>query len=187
MTAEMNGQAINELLIVLRAQAGDRTAFHTLVDSYQDRLMYYVRRLLHDADRANDVLQDVWLDVFRTVGRLRSPKAFRVWLYRLAHDRAVRQIRRETLESRHNEQASRIATDADSWNELELLENAELVHLALEKLSVVHREVMVLRFLEEMNVKEISEVQNCSEGTAKSRLHYAKCALRKIISELDHV
>lgn len=58
-----------------------------------------------------------------------------------------------------------------------------MVHFALDKLSVIHREVMTLRFLEEMDVKEIARVMNCREGTAKSRLHYAKDAMRRIIEE----
>ncbi|WP_277214033.1 RNA polymerase sigma factor, partial [Isoptericola croceus] len=65
-----------------------------------------------------------------------------------------------------------------SWNELELLENAELVHRELERLSPAHREVLTLRFLESMSLDEIAEVIDCSNGTAKSRLHYAKKALR---------
>jgi len=186
MATDDNLRDIDELLTVMHAQAGDRDAFQKLVELYQDRLMYYVRRMVRDAHRARDVLQDVWLDVFRTMGRLRAPQAFRVWLYRVAHDRAAGLVRREAVETRHNQQALLAAQNSDSWNELELLENAELVHFALEKLTVVHREIMMLRFLEEMNISEIAEVLQCSEGTAKSRLHYAKCALRRIISECGH-
>ena len=73
--------------------------------------------------------------------------------------------------------------ETDQWNDLDLLENAELVHVALDRLSVMHREIMTLRFLEEMDVLEIARVMQCSEGTAKSRLHYAKNAMRRIIEE----
>jgi len=75
------------------------------------------------------------------------------------------------------------AIDTAYWNELDLLENAELVHFALNKLSAIHREVMTLRFLEGMEVKEIARVMGCSEGTAKSRLHYARSAMRCIVEE----
>ena len=79
------------------------------------------------------------------------------------------------------------AIETERWNDLDLLENADLVHFALNKLSVIHREIMTLRFLEEMDVKEIARVTQCSEGTAKSRLHYAKIAMRCIMSEeRDH-
>ncbi len=77
--------------------------------------------------------------------------------------------------------------ESEKWNDLDLLENVELVHYALNKLSIIHREIMTLRFLEEMDVKDIARVMQCSEGTAKSRLHYARIAMRRIIiEERDH-
>lgn len=183
MATDEDWHEFSERLTVLRAQAGDRDAFHELVNLYQDRLMYYVRRVIPDTHRARDILQDVWLDVFLKLGQLRSPEAFRVWLYRLTRDRAARHIRRKAIEARCNERSSPEVQDIDSWNELRLLENCELVHVAIEKLPVLHREVITLRFLEEMGVKEIAEVVGCNEGTAKSRLHHAKCELRRIIQE----
>ena len=126
----------------------------------------------------------VWLDVFRTLSKLRSPNAFRVWLYRIAHNRVATYVRRQILESDAREQLAVDTSEAEQhWNELDVLENAELIHFALTKLSPVHRQTMMLRFLEEMDVKEIARVMGCSEGTSKSRLYYAKQAMRRIISE----
>lgn len=176
-------ERIHERLVVLRAQVGDRAAFNELVDAYQERLMYYVHRLVPDAHHARDILLDVWLEVFRKLGRLESPAAFRAWLYRVAHDRAVSYLRRQRLVSDAREELAADMHEADASSDQELLDNAELVHFALAKLSIVHREVMALRFLEDMDVGEIARVMKCSEGTAKSRLHYAKQALRSIIDE----
>jgi len=176
-------ERMGERLVVLRAQSGDRVAFHELVTIYQQRLTYYVHRLVQDAHQARDILQDVWLDVFRTLGRLQSPAAFRVWLYRIAHNHAVSHIRDQAVDAGAKERLALGGDDVDRWNDLDTLENAELVHFALGKLSVSHREVMTLRFLEGMDVKEIARVLECSEGTAKSRLHYAKRALRRLIEK----
>ena len=65
-------------------------------------------------------------------------------------------------------------------------ESAELVHAALAGLSIDHRRVLTLRFLEDMSIEDIAEVVSCSAGTVKSRLHYAKGALRRRIEELTH-
>jgi RNA polymerase sigma-70 factor, ECF subfamily len=176
-------QRFRERIFVLRAQAGDRAAFHELVTLYQERLMYYVHRLVQDSNQSRDILQEVWLEVFRRLGKLQSPSAFRVWLYRIAHHRAVTHIRRQIVDSDAREQLRVDVEETEPGNDLELLENAELVHFALNKLSVIHREIMTLRFLEDMNVEEIAGVMECSEGTAKSRLHYAKCAMRRIINK----
>jgi RNA polymerase sigma-70 factor (ECF subfamily) len=178
-----DAQRLHERVLVLHAQLGNRAAFHELVMLYQERLTYYVQRLVQDWHQARDILQQVWLDVFRTLGKLQSPNAFRVWLYRIAHDHVVTYIRRQRVDSGARELLAVDAIETEHWNDLDLLENTELVHFALNKLSLIHREIMTLRFLEEMDVKEIARVMKCSEGTAKSRLHYAKNAMRRIIGE----
>jgi RNA polymerase sigma-70 factor (ECF subfamily) len=176
-------ERLHERVLVLRAQLGDRAAFHELVELYQERLAYYVQRLVRDWHQSRDLLQQVWLDVFRKLSKLQSPEAFRVWLYRIAHDRVVTFIRRQRVEADARERLAVDVAETDQWNDLDLLENAELVHVALDRLSVTHREIMTLRFLEGMDVLEIARVMQCSEGTAKSRLHYTKKAMRRIIEE----
>ncbi|MCH7988834.1 MAG: sigma-70 family RNA polymerase sigma factor [Planctomycetes bacterium] len=174
-------QRIQERLLVLQAQQNDHTAFQQLVKLYEKRLLYYIRRLVGDCDHALDILQDVWLTVFRRIGSLKSPEAFRVWVYRITHDQTVTLLRRHHGRIDVIEDCSTREIEDSSWNELELLENAELVHRELERLSPAHREVLTLRFLESMSLDEIAEVIDCSNGTAKSRLHYAKKALRSQI------
>src|SRR5262245_57515813 len=84
-----------EQLTVLLAQQGQRAALTQLIDVYDQRLLYFVRRILGDADGALDVLQSTWLTVHRKIGTLKSPAAFKVWLYRIAHDAAISELRRK--------------------------------------------------------------------------------------------
>ncbi|MDR3622930.1 MAG: sigma-70 family RNA polymerase sigma factor [Paludisphaera borealis] len=175
---------IEERLTVLLAQQGDRDAFGRLVDRYDKRLHYFIRRILGETDGALDLLQSVWLIVHRRLRRLQSPDAFRVWLYRIAHDQAVTELRRKTRRPvLFDETAAGQPLDAVSLDD-SAFENAELVHVALRDLSVDHRRVLTLRFLEDMSIEEIAEVVGCGPGTVKSRLHYAKLALRRRIEEL---
>lgn len=174
-----------ERIIVWRARSGDRAAFHELVAMYDARLLYYVRRLVCDIDACQDVLQETWLQVFRSLGKLQAPEAFRTWVYRIAYCRAITYARTRTTETAATEDAATIE-NIDDWNELVILEDAEFVHRALEQLSPAHREVLTLRFIEDMDVKDIAEVVGCSEGTAESRLHYAKAALRALLEEDIH-
>src|SRR5262249_60009676 len=83
-----------ERVLVLRCQGGDGDAFAELVERYQPRLRYYLRKMIREAHAAEDALQDVWLDVFRSVPRLAEAGAFRAWLYRVARDRAFRELRK---------------------------------------------------------------------------------------------
>ena len=177
-------ERIEERLTVLLAQKGDREAFGRLVDRYDKRLLYFVRRLLGETDDALDLLQSVWLIVHRRLRKLKSPEAFRVWLYQIAHDQAVTELRRKTRRPISFEEPTELPSpDAANLDDT-AFDNAELVHVALGDLSVDHRRVLTLRFLEEMSIEEIAEVVGCADGTVKSRLHYAKAALRRRIEEL---
>ena len=164
-------------VLVLRCQAGDDRAFEELVQRFGVRLRYYVARLAGSPNGVEDVLQDVWVDVYRNLGRLRSPGALRVWLYRIARDKAFRRLRERTRRPQ-------------ALDELEALEarrdeprfsasDAERVHACLDRLTAEHREVLALRFLEQMTYEDIARVVGCPLGTVRSRLHHAKLALRR--------
>ena len=179
---------LHELLLVREAQQGQAEAFQTLVDAYEQRLLYFIRRILGEEDRSLDVLQDVWLTAINRLSSLRSAEAFRVWLYRIARDKAVdavrsRQREREVLadiaESLSDEPVDQIESNFTT-------ENVEFIHHALGLLSAAHREVLTLRFLEDMSLEEVSQVVGCSIGTVKSRLHYGQRLLRQKIEELNH-
>lgn len=171
---------------MLLAQGGDRAAFAELVERYDRRLLYFVRRILDGADEAFDVVQGVWLQVQRTLPKLQAPRAFRVWLYRIAHDQAISTLRRRSRERLRLDDVP-VDNVPDNGAPATDFEAADLVHTALGALSVDHRRVLTLRFLEEMSVNEIADVLQCSAGTVKSRLYYAKAALRRRIEEIEHV
>lgn len=175
---------IRERLLVLCAQAGDREALSRLADAYDRRLLYFIRRILGDDDAALDVLQSVWLSVHRKIGKLRVPDAFRVWIYRIAHDHAVSELRRKSRQPVLFADAEVTPAEEEANAGGDTFDNAELVHAGMKDLSVDHRRVLTLRFLEDMSIDEIAEVVGLSSGTVKSRLHYAKQALRRRIEEL---
>ena len=174
---------IYEKLLVVRCQIGDGEAFREVVESYAPRLRYFLRKLLGTSGEVEDVLQDVWCDVVRNVHRLVDPGAFPAWLYRVARDRAFRQIRRRRGPSRPVEEADIAEGPDDDFS----AEDAGRVHAALDGLPPEHREVLVLRFLEEMSYESIAEVVGRPVGTVRSRIHYAKRALRGVLeSEAEH-
>lgn len=175
--------AIHDKLLVMRAQAREEGAFQQLVVQYERRILYYIHRILgNDADR-DDVMQEIWIRVFLKINTLRAPEAFPVWLYKIAHDVTVSQLRKRKRREATVLTVEHVTVVANSsdWNELELFDNAELVHEALGQLSLPHREVLTLRFLEELELSDIAEVVGCGVGTVKSRLHYAKSAMRKLL------
>jgi RNA polymerase sigma-70 factor (ECF subfamily) len=167
-----------ERVLVLRCQAGDEAAFAELVERYQPSLRYYLRKMLRDPQSAEDALQDVWLAVFRAVARLADAGAFRAWLYRIARDRAVRELRHRPP-YQLLEEVDPIDGRAEEAHFT--AEDAERIHAALDEVSAEHREVLVLRYIEDMTYEEIARVVGCQVGTVRSRLHYAKRALRGVL------
>src|SRR5438105_1927397 len=127
-----------ERLLVVRCQTGDEAAFAELVERYQPRLRYYLRKMLREAHAAEDALQDVWLDVFRAVPRLADAGAFRAWLYRIARDRALRQLRkrRPPCQPLHEGDLWHAGTEEADFS----AEDAEHIHTALDGLAAEHRE-----------------------------------------------
>lgn len=167
-----------ERVLVLRCQARDEAAFEKIVARYTPRLRYYLRKMLGGAQAVEDVLQEVWLDAFRGVTRLIEPGAFPAWIYRLARDRASRELRRRR--SHRPFEDLDFVDDASDAGEFSA-EDAEHIHVALDTLIPEHREVLVLRFIEGMSYEEIAGIVGCHLGTVRSRLHYGKRALRRVI------
>jgi len=179
----MSDQAgrLYERILILRCQAGVESAFEELVGRYHVRLHYFVGKMLGNVPARDDVLQDVWLDVFRHLSRLTAPEAFAAWIYRIARDRVFRELRK-----RRREPVALIdeppAKEADNGVEFSA-EDAARIHAALDELPHEHREVLVLRFLEGMSYEDIAAVVGCPLGTVRSRLYYGKRALRRALTK----
>lgn len=183
MPAVQDLSKLEERLHVIRAQWGDSTAFTKLVERYTARLTYFVRRLLSgDAAGADDVVQETWLIVYRRLPSLKNHDSFVGWLYGIARHAALRYSGRKPQEISHEAIETESGPDDGPFS----TEDAEWVHAGLDQLTVEHREVLTLRFLEEMSYEEIASVVECSVGTVRSRLHYAKRALRKILRSASH-
>jgi len=172
---------LSEHLVVLRCQVGEEAAFETLFDRYNGRLLYYLRRMLGTTGQAEDVLQTVWLRVVRKIGTLEEPRALRTWLYRIAHNEAVQQLRKAGREVALEEMEEKLEA-APEEDDSRPLDTAQ-VHAALDEISPAHRAVLTLRFVNDLSYAEIAGVVGCSVGTIRSRIYYAKRALRKLIEE----
>jgi RNA polymerase sigma-70 factor (ECF subfamily) len=170
-----------EKVLVLRCQVGDQAAFAELVERYQPGLRYFLRKMLREHG-AEDSLQDVWLDVFRSLSRLAYLGAFLAWLYRIARDRAFRELRKRR--PRHLPMTEIEPTDERAVQALFTAEDVERIHAALDELTLEHREVLVLRYLEDMTYEEIAKVVGTAVGTVRSRMHYAKRVLRGVLERM---
>ena len=165
-----------EQVLILRCQIGDKDALAGLIERYEAPLRYFISRLSANPETAEDIFQDTWLTVIRRIHSLKKTDAFSTWLYRIARNKVYQQLRRKRKLSELNEN---IAVPNNTENDVFSTEDAAKIHRCLKDLLPEYKEVLMLRFLEQMSYEQISQVINCRLGTVKSRIHYAKLALKK--------
>ena len=178
---DTQARRIRDEWIALRCRLGEPGAFAELVREMERPLLYYAAKLLVDEDAAFDVLQEVWLTAFRAIRRLEDTRTVRSWLYRITHDRAVDRVRHD----RSRDRAERVrseGTPEEGGEEPSFgAEDAQAVHRALDRIDLRHREVLVLHFLDDLSIADIAAVIGEPAGTVKSRIYYAKRALKEAL------
>ncbi len=165
-----------EQVIILRCQTGDKDAFAELIERYEAPLRYFISHLSSNNEVTEDIFQDTWLTVIRRICSLKKTEAFPTWLYRIARNKVYQKLR---VKKKMRELDDNIAVANDTEEEVYSADDASKIHICLKKLRAEHREVLMLRFLEQMSYHEIAQVINCGLGTVKSRIYYAKLALKK--------
>jgi RNA polymerase sigma-70 factor (ECF subfamily) len=166
--------------LALRCQSGEREAFEDLIAVMERPLLYYATSLTGSQDNGLDVLQELWMKVFRGIRKLKDPGSVRSWLYSITHGIAVDRIRQNTSRERAEEASLEDFQETEEPSFAD--EDGAAIHQALNEIGFKHREVLVLHFLEDLSMTEIAAVVGCSEGTVKSRIHYAKRAMKEILS-----
>jgi RNA polymerase sigma-70 factor (ECF subfamily) len=169
--------------IVHRCQDGERAAFEELFEIYQPRLKYYIRRLDSSGTNVDDILQDIWLTVFKKINGLKDAKFFVVWLYRIARNKVYDGFRCKDrfVQLPEDDEFPVSGSDESVFD----VSDAEKLQMALNKIKPYHREVLTLCFIEQMSYKSIADVVGCSIGTVRSRIFYAKQSIREEMERLN--
>jgi RNA polymerase sigma factor (sigma-70 family) len=173
-------QLLESALLVVRWQRGDREAFVQIVELWERSLFFYIRRLVSSEADAWEMLQETWLKLLRTLKSLRDPQTLPAFLYAIARNTANSHLRTRKCET---EQYPELIPDEDSLNDLTAFDKADQLHHALDQLPFPPREALTLFFLQDLTLEEVAALLGVPLGTVKSRLHYAKLALRTILSQ----
>lgn len=192
--------ATNEatLALVRQAIAGSRDAFDELVFLYRDQVYSAAWQLTRNADDALDITQEVFIRTFRALPSFKGNARFSTWLHRIVLNTGVDFIRRERKHWQNVSESDAEVADggerrqsrpegavpASQRNEVYLKELQGRVNLALAQLSARQREVFVLRYYQELNLKEIAETLRCTEGSVKRHLFRAQSRLRELLEDL---
>jgi RNA polymerase sigma-70 factor (ECF subfamily) len=180
MTIAVEGHRVTEGAVVRAAAAGDRDAFGALAATRVDGLYATATLILRDRSQAEDAVQDALVRAWRDLPRLRDHERFDAWLRRVlvnaCRDASRRGRRHESnvmLEPGHDRPTPDHAAAAD---------DRDAVHRGLGRLSHDHRTALVLFYYLDLSLPEMAEVLNIPTGTAKSRLHHARQALKVAIA-----
>jgi RNA polymerase sigma-70 factor (ECF subfamily) len=168
--------AKQETWLALRAQAGDREGFDQLFRLLQAPLYRYIFSLVGARALAEDILQEVFILIYRKIRWLREPELLRPWVYRIATREAFKHLKRERRWSDKTEdETALLDLPAPQRDELE----PELIAQLVAGVSPASRAVIVLHYLHEMPLAEIAEVMGVAVGTVKSRLAYGLDLMRR--------
>ena len=177
--------------LMLRVKQGDRAAFATLVEKYQQPVMNFVRRTLRDETEAEDLAQNVFLQVYKSASRYVSTAKFSTWLFTIARNLCLNEIRRrsrhptESLDATHPEsedQPLHQFEDKKTASAPESLLQRELegkIAQALAELPENQRTALLLCRQDELSYEEIAEVLDCSLSATKSLIHRGRETLKE--------
>lgn len=169
--------------LICRAARGDAEAFRQLVEAYQTPAYRLAARMC-GPDSAEDVTQEAFLAAWRALPEFRGDCRFSTWLYRLVSNAAIDFLRREKKHRDTGDVDDLELPDGgpSPQEQAERNDTRDAVRRALDRLSPEHRQVLLLRFMQELDYGEIARALNVSEGTVKSRINRAKSKLREVLA-----
>jgi len=175
-----------EHLPVPQARAGDPAAWNALFRRYQLPLYVYVFELVRNEQSALDIVQETFIASARHLGSLREDHKFGSWLFGIAHQKCIQRWRqrKEIL----LDEIPELPDDGESGPDDLLIrreQEAEFMNL-LNQLPPPQRAVLLLHYIEDFPIEEIARITETQPGTVKSRLHYAKRALRKLLEQHEN-
>jgi RNA polymerase sigma-70 factor, ECF subfamily len=190
-TGARSGADPREDVLVRRAVAGSQSAFNNLVELYQRRLFNYCYRMVGNADDASDATQEAFVRAYRHIGSFRVGEPFLPWLYRIAHNLCIDQLRRKpaalSLDLERDEGREPCATTGDPQEYAELSETQRLIEEAVAGLPEKYKAVLILRHGENMTLDEIAEALSLPLNTVKVQLHRAREQLKTRLGPLMEV
>jgi RNA polymerase sigma-70 factor (ECF subfamily) len=191
--------SLRERLLLRRLRERDERAFQQMVEEHQDRIFNLVFRMIGSREEAQDLAQEVFITVFKSIDQFRGDSKFSTWLYRVAANHCKNRIK--YLSRRHDRATGELdeAAERDAVAQggaaigaarieapdrvLEGAQMEQMVQRAIAALDEDHRLVVVLRDIEELSYEEICSITGLPEGTVKSRLHRARLALKEKLSK----
>jgi RNA polymerase sigma-70 factor (ECF subfamily) len=175
-------QATSDEVLIGRIANGDRLAMQVLFARHHVRVYRFALRLVRNEATAEDLISEVFLDVWRQAGKFEGRSAVSTWLLAITRFKALSVLRRKPEEELDEATAEAIEDTSDTPEvALEKKEKGEVLRKCMEALSVEHREIIDLVYYHEKSVEEVAEIVGIPEATVKTRMFYARKRLAELL------
>lgn len=177
-------QTTSDEVLIARIAGGDRLAMQVLFARHHVRVYRFVLRLVRNEATAEDLISDVFLDVWRQAGKFEGRSAVSTWMLSIARFKALSALRRRPEQELDDETAEQIEDQSDDPEvALAKKDKAAILRQALSKLSAEHREIVDLVYYHEKSVEEVAGIVGIPEATVKTRMFYARKKLSELLKE----
>jgi len=177
--------ASQELQCIRDIASGDRRAFERLYRDYAPRVFRFAFRMINDRTKAEEVTNDVMLEVWKGAARFEGRSSPSTWILGIARHRTLNAVRGKHLQVTALDDAAEVADDAPTAEAgIDKLAVTQRLRVALEQLPPEQREVVEMTYLDELSYKQIAEIAHCPENTVKTRMFHAKRKLGPLLAEL---
>lgn len=172
-------------LLVIQSQSGDPKAIGQLAQLLQRELVAYAFRLVGGTHEARDVVQEVWLSVMKTIGRLKDPEAFRSWVFRMVHNKSMDYLRSVVRERNELERLGRSIAANEDVQPAEKDSDLTTIQRLIDGLPPADRALLVLYYENELPIREIAAITGNTESATKSRLYHIRQKLKLSLSKSE--
>jgi RNA polymerase sigma-70 factor, ECF subfamily len=177
-------QTTSDEILIVRIANGDRLAMQVLFARHHVRVYRFVLRLVRNESTAEDLISEVFLEVWRQAGKFEGRATVSTWMLSIARFKALSALRRRTEDELDEETASQIADQADDPETvLAKQDKGAALRQCLTKLSAEHREIIDLVYYHEKSVAEVAGITGIPEATVKTRMFYARKKLSELLKE----
>ena len=182
VTDRSDAEDISDELLLMNVAKGDKAAMHILFARHRERVLRFIIRLVRNPGIAEDIVSQVFLDVWRSANKFENRARVSTWLLSIARFKAFSSLRQRRHENIDQPGVLEIVDEADTPDvAVDRSQAYGILHRCLEGLSPAHREIIDLFYFREHPVAEVSRIAGISEATVKSRLFYARKQLAKVV------
>ena len=168
--------------LISRIAKGDRLAFKVLFARHQVRVFRFILRFVRDEGAAEDLIGEVFLDVWRQADRFEGRSSVSTWILGMARFKALSQVRKRGESELNEEAANALPDEADTPETVaQKVDKAAAIRRCIEALSVEHREIVDLVYYQEKSISEVAEILSIPENTVKTRMFYARKRLQDLM------